>query len=492
MASKKIVVIGSGFAGLSAAISLADEGHEVTVLEKNEHAGGRARQFQAEGFTFDMGPSWYWMPDVINNFFERFGKKASDYYQLKRLEPSYRIFFGSDDKMDVPANKQELYNLFDSIESGSSGRLKAFLKDAGTKYRIGMHDLVMKPGQSIMEFASWKVLKQAVKLDVFKSFHSYVRKYFSHPKLIQLMEFPILFLGAVPRNTPALYSLMNYADIELGTWYPMGGMHKLVEGMLALAKEKGVTIQTSTSATSIEVENGAAKGVQTSDAFYEADTVVAGADYHFVERNLLAKEYRMYDDAYWDKRTMAPSSLIFYLGVNKRLKNLQHHNLFFDQPFDQHAREIYQEPGWPTDPLFYVCCPSVTDDTVAPAGSENLFVLMPVAPGLQDNEATRERYFDIIMERLEKLTGQTIRDSIVYKRSYAHNDFAKDYNAFKGNAYGLANTLMQTAIFKPSLRSNKVNNLYFTGQLTVPGPGVPPSLISGQLVSDEVTKKFNN
>ncbi|QHT69183.1 phytoene desaturase [Rhodocytophaga rosea] len=490
MPKKKVIVIGSGFAGIAAATTLATQGFQVTVLEKNEGPGGRARVFQAEGFTFDMGPSWYWMPDVFESYFNRFGKSTSDYYQLIRLDPSYTVIFGENEFVDIPAELKELYALFESFEPGSSTRLQAFLEQAAYKYKVGINNLVYKPSRSLTEFIDFKLLIDVFRMDVFQSFHQHIRKFFHHEKILKLMEFPVLFLGAVPENTPALYSLMNYADISLGTWYPMGGMHKIVEGMVKLAEEKGVQFIYNADVQKIEVAQGIANKVITQNQEYEADIIVAGADYHHVEKNLLPAGSQSYTEDYWNKRIMAPSSLIFYLGINKRLQNLRHHNLFFDEDFKIHAREIYEIPRWPSRPLFYVSVPSKTDVSVAPEGCENVFILIPVAPELEDTPAIREKYYEMVMNRLEKLTGQPIRNAVIFKRSYAHQDFKADYNAFKGNAYGLANTLMQTAILKPSLKSKKVKNLYYTGQLTVPGPGVPPSLISGQVVAEEIRKEY--
>ncbi|TXK44458.1 phytoene desaturase [Pontibacter qinzhouensis] len=489
MNRKKVIVIGSGFSGLSAATSLAAEGFEVTVLEKNATPGGRARSYSAQGFTFDMGPSWYWMPDVFESYFQNFGKSTSDYYNLKRLDPSYTVVFGENDFMQVPASTTALRAMFEELEPGSGPRLDEFLKQAAYKYKVGINNLVYKPSRSVSEFVSLKLLYDVVRMDVFQSFHKHIRRFFSHSKIIKLMEFPILFLGALPENTPALYSLMNYADISLGTWYPMGGMYRIVEGMVQLAEEKGVQFLYNQDVRGILVENGEATGVVTASGRFEADVVVASADYHHVEKQLLPKASQSYSDKYWEERVMAPSSLIFYLGINKKLQNLNHHNLFFDENFGPHAHEIYTDPKWPTKPLFYVSAPSVTDSGVAPDGCENLFVLIPVAPGLADTEEVREKYYHLVMDRLERLTKQEIKNSVIYKRSYAHHDFESDYNAFKGNAYGLANTLMQTALLKPALKSKKVSNLYYTGQLTVPGPGVPPSLISGQVVAREIVKE---
>jgi len=486
---KHAVVIGAGFAGLAAATTLAQAGWRVTLLEKNEGPGGRARVFRAQGFTFDMGPSWYWMPDVFEKYFARFGKKVSDYYELERLDPSYQVIFKGPEAVDIPAKMSELRALFERYEPGSAVRLDEFLKQAAYKYEVGVNRLVYAPSRSIFEFADPKLLVDVVRMDVLQSMYKHVRKFFKDPRLLELVEFPILFLGATSENTPALYSLMNYADLALGTWYPKGGMHKIVEGMVRLAEEQGVELAYNEEVTEIVVENGRSTGVRTANGFFAADAVVAGADYHHIEQQVLKPEFRHYDEKYWDSRTMAPSSLLFYLGVNRKLDKLRHHNLFFDEDLTQHAREIYEQPQWPTKPLYYASVPSKTDPTVAPDGQENLFLLIPVAPDLTDDEATRERYYDLLMDRLEKHCGHPIRDAVVFKRSYAHRDFMADYHSYKGNAYGLANTLKQTAILKPTLKSKKVGNLYFTGQLTVPGPGVPPSLISGQVVAGEVLKE---
>lgn len=487
---KKAIVIGAGFAGLSAATKLADAGYEVTIIEKNSMAGGRARVFEEKGFTFDMGPSWYWMPDVFERYFAEFGKKVEDYYDLVRLDPSYKVIFSSKEDIDLPADAEDLNALFESIEKGSSKRLEDFLKESKYKYEVGIGEFVWKPSLSITEFFDYRLLSKAISLDLFASFGRYIRKFFTNRRLLQLMEFPILFLGATPENTPALYSLMNYAEIALGTWYPMGGMHMIVKAMVQLAEEKGVSIRLNEAVKHIIVENKTANKVITENGTYEADIVIGGADYQHIESQLLDKAHRNYSENYWKSRVMAPSSLLFYIGVNKKIDKLIHHNLFFDEDFDVHADEIYTHPQWPSKPLFYASAPSKTDASVAPEGAENLFILIPIAPDLADGEEVREEYYQLIMERLEKYVGHAIREHVVYKRSYAVSDFKNDYNSFRGNAYGLANTLMQTAFLKPGIKNRKVKNLYYTGQLTVPGPGVPPSLISGLVVANQVIKDF--
>jgi phytoene desaturase len=485
---KKIGVIGSGFASLTAAIELASMGFEVEVFEKNDSPGGRARQFTKDGFTFDMGPSWYWMPDVFDRFFARHGKKTSDYFELNKLDPGFSIIFDKNDELVVPASFDSLVDTFEEIEKGSGEKLRKFMKRAEKKYHIGMSELVYKPSNSIFEFINFSVLKGLFHLSIFTSFRKYVRKYFKDSRLIKLMEFPVLFLGATPENTPALYSLMNYTGLKVGTYYPDGGFYSVVKSLVDLACEKNVKINCNSEVTSINVDNSRVNSLTVNNEVLNFDAVVAGADYHHVEQKLLDKKYRNYSVSYWDKRELAPSSLLFYVGVDKKLSNLNHHTLFFDEDFDDHAKEIYDEPAWPKKPLFYMSCASLTDRNVAPDGMENLVFLIPLAPGLKDSNEMREKYFKMILKRLKQLTGNDILENIVVKESYCVKDFEKDYNAFKGNAYGLANTLRQTAILKPRMRNKKIKNLFYTGQLTVPGPGVPPSIISGQIVANEIKK----
>jgi phytoene desaturase len=485
----KIVVIGAGFSGLTASALLAKQGYDVTVIEKNNTAGGRARVWENEGFTFDMGPSWYWMAEVFENYYKLFDKTSADFYDLVRLNPSYCVHFAENDSINIPSTIEELYALFEELEPDCSSNLDKFLKQAKYKYDVGMNEYVFKPSHSILEYFDPRLAISGIKLQIVGNMRKHVFKLFKNDKLRQILEFPVLFLGAKPENTPALYSLMNYADLVLGTWYPIGGMAKIVEALKSIAESVGVKFVFNSAVTKINIVNGIAKQVITNANTYPANFIVGSADYHYIEQNLIEKKYRRYDKKYWNSRTMAPSSLLFYVGLNTKLTNFKHHNLFFDEDFDLHAEEIYSKPSWPTAPLFYACCPSVTDASVAPANCENLFLLVPLAPGLEDNLEIREKYFKLLLDRIKKITGNDIANNIIFKRSYAMNDFVDDYNAFKGNAYGLANTLMQTAFLKPKMKS-KVKNIFYAGQLTVPGPGVPPALISGQVVANEIIKKI--
>ncbi len=482
---KDILIIGSGFSSLSASCYLAQKGFNVTILEKNESVGGRARVLERDGFKFDIGPTWYWMPDVFEKFFNDFNKKPSDYYDLKKLAPAYQVYFDVLESLTISDNIEEIYKIFEKEEKGSSKYLKKFLAAAKFNYEIAVNNMVYKPGNSITELITFDTIKNVNQF--FKSISTEVRSNIKSKKLIQILEFPVLFLGAKPSKTPSFYSFMNYADFGLGTWHPKGGMFEVVKAFVSLATELGVTIKTNQNVEKIEVENGKITGVTVDGKFLKADIVVSGADYHHSEM-LLDKKYRMYSEEYWQKKTFAPSSLLFYVGFSKKLENVAHHTLFFDTDFDAHAVDIYDKPQWPLNPLFYASFPSITDTSFAPVNNEAATFLIPIAPGIEDTPEIREHYFNVIIKRLEKLTNQKVTDAILFKQSYCVNDFISDYNSYKGNAYGLANTLTQTAFLRPKIVSKKVQNLFFTGQLTVPGPGVPPSIISGKIVSEMVLK----
>jgi len=486
---KTIAIIGSGFSSLAASCYLAQQGHDVTIYEKNSSIGGRARQFKSNGFTFDMGPSWYWMPDVFERFFNDFNKQTADFYELIKLNPAYRVYFGINDFISIFDNLEEIISTFESIEIGSGKKLQSFINHAKSNYDIAIKDLVYRPGVSPLELITPKT---ALKLGQFvTNVSADIRKEFKNERLIQILEFPVLFLGAKPSKTPSFYNFMNYADFGLGTWHPKTGMFDVVRGIEKLAMELGVTIKTNAVIEKIIVENKTAIGIQINGEFIPANIVVSGADYQHSE-TLLEEEHRAYSEKYWESRVFAPSSLLFFIGFDKKIENISHHALFFDVDFNQHAADIYDSPKWPDEPLFYANFPSKTDATAAPEGMESGFFLIPLAPGIQDSEALREEYFEKIITRFEQLTQQKIKNSIIFKRSFCKNDFVTDYNAYKGNAYGMANTLLQTAFLRPKLKSKKVKNLYFTGQLTVPGPGVPPALISGKLVAELIKKSIKS
>lgn len=480
----KIAIIGSGFSALAASCYLAKAGHQVQVFEKNSTVGGRARQLLKDGFTFDIGPTWYWMPDVFERFFADFGKKTTDYYQLIKLSPAYQVYFGIKDYVNIADNLPDIVQTFESIEPGSGKVLEKFMAEAQDNYNIAIKKLVYRPGESPLELVTPQTMLKVGTF--FSNISKEIRKRFKNPKLVQILEFPVLFLGAKPSDTPAFYSFMNFADFGLGTWYPKGGMYSVVKAMHQLAEELGVEFHVNQNIQKIVVENQKAIGLETQSGLVAADLVLSGADYAHTE-TLLEPKFRQYSEKYWDKKTFAPSSLLFYVGFDKEIERVEHHSLFFDVPFSKHAEEIYDRPQWPSEPLFYASFPSKTDE-VAPAGKEAAIFLIPLATDLEDTPEIREKYFETILTRLEQLTEQSLKNHVIFKESFCVNDFKEAYNSYKGNAYGMANTLLQTAFLRPKLKSKKLPNLYFTGQLTVPGPGVPPSLISGKLVAELIEK----
>ena len=435
---------------------MAKAGYEVTVYEKNNQIGGRARQLHKDGFTFDIGPTWYWMPDVFEKFFADFGKKPSDYYQLEKLEPAYQVYFGENDSITIPGSFEAICEVFEQEEKGSSKHLRKFIKSAQDNYNIAVKDVVYRPGESPLELITPET---AVRVgQFFSTIRKQVRKKIKNKKLIEILEFPVLFLGAKPSNTPAFYNFMNYADFGLGTWHPVGGMYKVIEGLVTLAKDLGVQFVTNANVEEITVEQQSVKGLVVNGEMIQNDLILSGADYHHTE-TLLPKSLRQYTEAYWEKRIFAPSSLLFYVGFDKKIENVEHHTLFFDTDFDVHAKSIYDTPEWPEKPLFYASFPSITDTNFAPEGKEAGTFLIPLAPGIEDTEELREKYFNIIIERLERLTNQSVKENVIFKESYCVSDFVKDYNSYKGNAYGLANILTQTAFLRPKIKSKKVKNL---------------------------------
>jgi len=486
---KNVTIIGGGLSSLAASCYLAKKNFKVTIIEKNDHLGGRLSFFEKDGFVFDMGPSWYWMPEVFEDFFKDFDKDVSDYYKLKRLDPSYR-FYLDDLTVDFSADLNDIFKEFEKIEPGSSLKLSAFLKDAKIKYDISLQKFILFPNESIKEYLSIDVLKYFFKLDLFKSLRSHINNYFSNKKIKNFLEFPAMFLGGSPKNTPALYSLMNYGDIKKGTWYPEGGMYKIAEAFSSLSKELGVEHILGDPIVKLDIKNKSIKSATSkSGKIFNSDYFLAGLEYPFVQTKLLDEKHRSYNLNYWSKKHVAPSALIFYLGLSSKVKNIEHHNLFFDKDFDKHLIEIFDNKVLPSEPLFYVCCPSKTDSSIVPNDDmENIFILIPIGPGSEDSQSIRDKYFDQVINRMEIITKQKIKNKIIVKKSFCVNDFVNRYNAYKGNAYGLANTLLQSAVFKPKIKDKIIRNLFYTGHFTVPGPGLPPAIISGKIASNEILK----
>lgn len=487
--NKKVVVIGAGIGGLGTAGLFAKKGYDVTVLEKNANLGGRANIFEADGFKFDMGPSWYLAPDLFEHFFKLMGERVEDHLDLVRLSPSYRIFFNNDKvPLDIHSDIAIDGATFDAIEPGSSEKLRAYLKQSEYQYEVATQHFMYKNYDTIFDFFNRRVMTEGQKLSVFSKMHTFVSKFFKSRKLQQVMEYTMVFLGTSPYEAPALYNLMSHMDFNQGVFYPQGGFYELIKALSRIAEKNGAKLRTNSPVAEIVVENGVTKGVMLeSKEFIEADIVISNADLQFTETKLLDEKWRTHGEKYWNKRVMAPSAFIMYLGLSEKLPNLIHHNLLFSEDWRKNFDDIYKDPCLPDEPSLYVCAPSVTDPSVAPEGKENLFVLVPIASDLKISDPEKEAYADkvlALMEREMNLPG--LREKIEYKRIYSVDNFAADYNAFKGTALGLAHTIWQTAIFRPNNQSKKVKNLFYVGAGTNPGIGTQICLISAELVYKRV------
>ncbi|MFP4362695.1 MAG: phytoene desaturase family protein [Spirochaetia bacterium] len=487
--SKKVIVIGAGFAGLTSAALLARKGYQVTVLEKNKEVGGRARIYQEKGFTFDMGPSWYLMPEVFDEFFARFGKKREDYYTLKELDTYYQVFFSPDESVLITKDKEHNRSVFDSFEQDGGKKLDEYLEKAKYKYDIAMNEFLYKEYTSVFQFLNKKMIIEGTKLNIFSNLDKFVQNFFKDRKARQILEYAMVFLGNSPQNAPALYSIMSHVDLNLGVFFPEGGMGGVALGLQRLAEEEGATVLTGEPVTEIQTKKGKVSKVITSSNEYEADIVVNSADYPWSETKLLEKKNSTYSERYWKKKVLAPSMFILYLGIGHELETMEHHNLYFSEDWTEHFDMIFNEPGWPEDPCFYLSCITKTDPSFAPKACENVFVLVPLAPGLEDTDEIRQIYADKMIDHIERVTGEQIKDDILVKRIYSHRDFASDYNAWEGTALGISHTLDQTAVFRPAHKSKKVENLYYTGQYTHPGVGVPMTFIASQIVADQINGK---
>ena len=492
--AKKVIVVGAGFAGLTSAALLAKEGCSVTVLERCGGPGGRARLWEEGGFAFDMGPSWYLMPEVFDRFFALFGKQREDYYTLKKLSTHYKVFFGGKESVEITEDLERTKTLFEGFEKGGAERLSKYVQNAHYKYDVAMRDFLYREYRNVFQFLNRRIMTEGLRLNVFDTLDSYVRKYFTDHRARKILEYAMVFLGSSPNNAPALYSLMSYLDLKDGIFFPEGGMYAIVEGLVKLCGELGVRIEYSSEVRSVDSANGKATGVQVQKGKdtvkAEADAVLMCADYAHGELDLLGEADRSYKAKFWDKAVLAPSMFIAYLGVNGKVDGLAHHNLYFADDWDDHFTRIFKTPSWPRDACFYLSAASKTDRRAAPEGKENLFLLVPVAPGLKDDDETRERFYGEMMGRVERVTGSEIRSRVEVKRLFSHRDFTGDYNAFKGTALGLAHTLSQTAVFRPSMRSKKVQGLYYAGQYTHPGVGVPMTFIAAEVVAPIVLEGF--
>lgn len=481
--NRTAIIVGAGIGGLSLAALLAKKGFQVKIYEKNSTAGGRARIFDQKGFRFDAGPSWYMMPDVFEEFFALLGENIEDHLKLKKLSPSYRIFLQNDDKQyDFFADRQKNKELFDALELGAGDKLVAYLEESKRQYQVAKNEFMYKNYNSIFDFFNGRVLREGRKLQIYRNMEQIINKNFSNELLRKVMKFQMILLGTAPKDAPGMYQLMNHVDFDLGVWYPDGGISKLPEAIQKIAEKHGANFNFNQPVTKIITQDKTAVGVELSSGQkVYGDLVISNADRHHAEMNLLESSERDLDERYWNKRKLAPSALILYLGLNKTFPSLTHHNLLFSKDWDENLKQVFDYLDFPSSPSVYVCAPSKSDPTVAPPDSENLFVLVPISAGISYTQKQLDEWVDKTLSLLEtsmKLDG--LKQSIVYKRVYSIKDFSEDYNSYKGSALGLAHTLGQSAVWRPNNVSKKIKNLYHVGSYTNPGIGMPICVISAQ------------
>ncbi len=483
---KHVIIIGSGIGGLGSAALLSKSGFQVTVIEKNKTLGGRANIFEAEGYTFDMGPSWYLMPDVFEHYFELLGEKVSDHLDLVKLSPSYRVFFANDKELpivDIHSDLEKDLPLFEKLEPGITPKIKEYLKRSGEQYVMAKETFMYRNLGSSLDFLSWKVIKKGIELNPFQTMQSYLNKWFKSDRLKKILEYTLVFLGSDPAKTPAMYNIMNAIDFNMGVYYPKGGIYEIVKALIRINDKHGTKFMTEAPISGIIVENKQAVGVKLENGNkIEADIIISNADLWFTETQLLNRKYQTYPESYWEKSILSPSAFIMYLGLDRKLDILSHHNLRFGEDWKQNFKQLFDTPQLPEDPSYYICKPTETDSDLSPPETDNLFVLVPIPPGLNLSDSDMTNYRQKILNLMKgDLNLPKIEDYIVYERSYWSDDFKRDYNAYKGTALGLAHTLKQT-IRRPLNKSKKVKNLYYVGAGTSPGIGMPICLISAELV----------
>lgn len=487
LADTSVAVVGGGFGGLAAACYLAQAGADVELVEKNERLGGRASLLETDGFRFDMGPSWYLMPDVFERFFNQFDRDVTEYYTLDQLDPHYRIFFKDGDQVDITPDREQVIETFESYEQGAGDALREYLETSEQHYSVAMENFVYEDRPRLRDWIDRDVMSAApIGFQLLGTMDDYVAGYFDHPKLQQIMQYTLVFLGGAPKNTPALYNMMSHVDFNMGVWYPEGGIAGVVDAISDLASELGVTTTLDTEISEITRQRDGFRLEAVDGERFHPDIVVSDADYAHTEQDLLSSPERQYDAEYWDERTYAPSAFLMYLGVEGDVESLSHHTLVLPTDWDYHFDQIFDDPAWPDDPAYYLCVPSKTDDTVAPDGHSALFVLVPIAAGLQDTTDIREEYRDFVLRDIAANTGVDLHDRIVCEEIFSIEDFASAYNSWNGTALGLAHTLRQTALFRPPHRSDAVDGLYFAGGYTTPGIGMPMCLISGEHAASAV------
>jgi phytoene desaturase len=492
----KVVVIGAGMGGLATALRLRQLGFEVTVLEKQPIAGGRSSLIQEAGFRVDTGPTILVMKETFSEMYRSIGEDFEQRLSLIRLDPNYRIYFHDGEQLDLYSNVERLTAEVERIAPGSAEGLQRFLQEGARKYSLGM-DFVDRNFDRLTELANPTAGLRLLQTSAHQNLYRQVARFFNgNDKLTKAFSFHSMFLGLSPFEALAMYSLITYADLALGMWYPRGGIYSIVEDLLALAEQRGVVVRTSAPVAQICVENGKATGVMlASGERISADLVVSNADLPYTYTQLIDPHHRReYSDARLNRMQYACSGYLLYLGVDRTYDHLRHQALYFSDDYRSNLDAIFKTKTMPGDPSFHLNAPTVTDPSLAPAGHSLLYVLAPM-PNLeagldwrQAAPALREK----LLDRLEEIVDPDLRRHIVWERQYLPTDFQADYNATLGTAFGsLSQGFFQSAYFRPHNKSRDIANLYFVGQGTYPGIGMPMVMISSKLVAERIEQEWN-
>ena len=495
LAAKRVAVVGAGMGGLAAAIRLRIMGFDVEVFEKNAQTGGRIGRLNQGGFTFDTGPTLLLMTDVYRDLFAAAGRNLDEEVDLVPLDPNYQVHFGDGDSIRISSSLPALIPELERIEPGVTPRFYRFMEDSCYKYRLGRSEFVERDFEKAGDFFGPRNLRLLLKTKALSNYYRSVSNYFKTEKLRQTFSFQTMYLGLSPFKAPAVYALLPYTELaEDGLHYPRGGIYELVEAMTRLARDLGVKVHLNSPVEEITIARDGARGVRVHGEKIGADAVLANADLPYVYSKLLPQSAGA-GDFRWsfrkrEKLLYTASAFMLYLGLDRKLEHMLHHNVYLSARYKENFEQIFEERRLPDDPSFYTNVPSRTNEYGAPTGMEALYVLVPV-PHLQDanadwardGEAFKERVYDL----LEKKAGiENIRRHVVVEQVKTPLDWRAEYNLEEGAAFGIGHGIFQVGYFRPPMASKTLRNVYFVGASTRPGTGVPLVAIGAKLAAERI------
>jgi len=492
---KNVVIIGSGMGGLATALRLAHHGFAVTVLEKQSRPGGRSNIIEDSGFRVDVGPTILVMKDTFEDTYRAIGQDLNQRIQFTQLDPNYRIYYHDQTHLDLYNNMAMLAQEVERVSPGSAERLFRFIGEGAKKFELGM-DFVDRNFDHMIDLANPVALSRLLSTGAHENMYRQVEHFFKgDDKLTKAFSFHSMFLGLSPFEALAMYSLITYADLALGMWYPQGGIYRIVEDMVELARGMGVTLRMNAPVAEILIDSGRARGVRLeSGEVVLADLVISNADLPYTYQKLIPAQYRRdYPDARLEKMKYGCSGYLLYLGVDKEYTHLRHQGLYFSKDYRANLDAIFKHKVLPEDPSFHLNIPTMTDSSLAPAGHSLLYVLAPM-PNLTAridwNEAA-PRVREQLLKQLEILVDPDLRKHIVWEKSYRPDDYLVDFNAVHGTAFGsLSHGFFQSSYFRPHNVARDIQGLYFVGQGTYPGIGMPMVQLSAKLVAERIMKQW--